>query len=100
MDLADKTLIREIKAEDLDRISKIQESITQKSVDIDFKKVVEDVAQNNKEAAFVAELEGEVVGYMISYILLGCFGRCRRSNFWNFDFCLVGKTQKSATTRF
>ena len=74
MDLADKTLIREIKAEDLDRISKIQESITQKSVDIDFKKVVEDVAQNNKEAAFVAELEGEVVGYMITYILLSGFG--------------------------
>jgi ribosomal protein S18 acetylase RimI-like enzyme len=74
VDLADKTLIREIKAEDLDRIIKIQESITQKSVDTDFKKVVGDVAQNNKEAAFVAELEGEVVGYMITYILLSGFG--------------------------
>ena len=74
MDLVDKALIREIKLEDADQISRIQASITQTSVNIDFKKIVEDVAKNDEEAAFVAELEGEVVGYMITYILLSGFG--------------------------
>ena len=74
MDLADKTLIREIKSEDADQISRIQTSITQTAVTIEFKKVIEDVVKNDDEAAFVAELEGKVVGYMITYILLGGFG--------------------------
>jgi ribosomal protein S18 acetylase RimI-like enzyme len=74
MDLADKTLIREIKPEDADQISRIQTSITQTAVTIEFKKVIEDVVKNDDEAAFVAELEGKVVGYMITYILLGGFG--------------------------
>ena len=74
MDLADKALIREIKSEDADQISRIQTSITQTAVTIEFKKVIEDVVKNDDEAAFVAELEGKVVGYMITYILLGGFG--------------------------
>ena len=74
MDLADKVLIRKIKTEDADQISRIQASITQTSVNIDFRKIVDDRVKNVEEAAFVAEFEGEVVGYMISYILLGGFG--------------------------
>jgi ribosomal protein S18 acetylase RimI-like enzyme len=74
MELADQTLIREIKSEDADQISRIQTSITQTVVTIEFKKVIEDVVKNDDEAAFVAEFEGKVVGYMITYILLGGFG--------------------------
>ena len=74
MDLADKILIREIKSEDADEISRIQASITQTAVTIDFKKIIEDVVKNDEEGAFVAELDGEVVGYMITYILLSGFG--------------------------
>ena len=74
MDLADKVLIRELKIEDADQISRIQTSITQTSVTIDFKKIVEDRVKNAEKADFVAEFEGKVVGYMISYILLGGFG--------------------------
>jgi ribosomal protein S18 acetylase RimI-like enzyme len=74
MDLADKALIREIKSEDADQISRIQASITKADVTIDFKKIIEDVVENDEEAAFVAEFEGKVVGYMITYILLGGFG--------------------------
>ena len=74
MDIADKALIREIRSKDSDQLSRIQSSITQTAVAIDFKKIVEDVAKNDEEAAFVAELDGEVVGYMITYILLSGFG--------------------------
>ena len=74
MDLADKVLIRELRIEDADQISRIQASITQTSVTIDFIKIVEDRVKNAEKADFVAEFEGKVVGYMISYILLGGFG--------------------------
>ena len=74
MDLTDKVLIRKLKKEDADQISRIQASITQTSVTIDFRKIVEDRVKNAEEANFVAEYEGKVVGFMISYILLGGFG--------------------------
>ena len=74
MDIAEKVVIRELRIEDADQISRIQASITQASVTIDFKKIVEDRVKNADEADFIAELEGKVVGYMISYILLAGFG--------------------------
>ena len=74
MDLAKKIVIRELRMEDADQISRIQASITQASVTIDFRKIVEGRVKNAEEADFVAELEGKVVGYMISYILLAGFG--------------------------
>jgi len=74
VDLAEKIVIRELRIEDADQISQIQASITQASVNIDFKKIVEDRVKKAEEADFVAELDGKVVGYMISYILLAGFG--------------------------
>ena len=74
MDLAEKVVIRELRIEDADQISRIQASITQASVTIDFKKIVEGRVKNADEADFITELEGKVVGYMISYILLAGFG--------------------------
>jgi ribosomal protein S18 acetylase RimI-like enzyme len=43
-------------------------------VDLDFKRVVEGHAERKNEACFVAEREGKVVGFMISYILTAGFG--------------------------
>jgi ribosomal protein S18 acetylase RimI-like enzyme len=74
VDLTGKVLIRELETKDEDQISRIQGSITQTSVNIDFKKIVEDRVKNTESANFVAEFEGKIVGFMISYILLGGFG--------------------------
>ena len=70
----DNVLIRRLRVEDSDDISRIQESITQTPVTDDFKRDIEDHARKVEEASFVAELQGRVVGYMISYILTGGFG--------------------------
>jgi len=74
VDLTGKVLIRELKTKDEDQISRIQGSITQTSVDIDIRKIVEDRVKNTESGNFVAEFEGKIVGFMISYILLGGFG--------------------------
>jgi len=70
----DNVLIRRLEIEDADDISKIHAAITQTPVKIDYKRVIEEQAKKAEDASFVAELEGRVVGYMISYILSGSFG--------------------------
>jgi ribosomal protein S18 acetylase RimI-like enzyme len=73
----DKVQIRRLRKEDADEISRIYAAITLQAVDQDFKKVVEDHAQREEEACFVAEREGKVVGFMISYILTAGFGMAK-----------------------
>lgn len=67
-------VIRKLKTVDADYISKIYGDITQKSVRTDFKKLIETHAKRPEDACFVAELDGKVVGFMISYILTLGFG--------------------------
>jgi ribosomal protein S18 acetylase RimI-like enzyme len=73
----DKVQIRRLRKEDADEVSRIYAAITLQAVDQDFKKVVEDHAQREEEACFVAEREGKVVGFMISYILTAGFGMAK-----------------------
>ena len=70
----DQILIRKLKKEDVNDISKIHAAITQAPIKNDFKKTVAEHASKEEGASFVAELQGHVVGYMISYILAGGFG--------------------------
>ena len=70
----DKVLIRKSKKEDVEDISNIHSAITQSPVRNDFKKTIEGHALKEEGASFVAELNGTVIGYMISYILDGGFG--------------------------
>ncbi len=70
----DNIQIRKLQKEDAHEVSRIYAAITRKSVDSDFRRVVEDHAQRDDEACFVAEREGNVVGFMISYILSAGFG--------------------------
>jgi ribosomal protein S18 acetylase RimI-like enzyme len=72
--LPDNFLIRSIKIEDADDIGRIQTSITKSPVEIDFRQVIEEQAQRDKDASFVAEIDGRVAGFMISYIVYGGFG--------------------------
>ena len=69
-----KVQIRHLKKNDSEDISRIYAAITMTPADPDFKRVVEEHARNNPEACFVAESDGKVVGFMVSYILTAGFG--------------------------
>ncbi|MCG6893653.1 MAG: GNAT family N-acetyltransferase [Desulfobacteraceae bacterium] len=66
--------IRPLRIEDADEIAKIYSAITQKTARTDFKRLIRQHAQNEEEACLVAEIDGRVVGFMISYILTLGFG--------------------------
>ena len=66
--------IRKIKAEDASDIGSIQAAITKSPTNIDFRQIIEDQVRKDENVSFVAEIDGRVVGYMISYIVVGGFG--------------------------
>ncbi len=66
--------IRKLAIEDAEQISNIYSEITQKSAQIDFKRIIAQDARRSEDACFVAELDGKIVGFMISYILNLGFG--------------------------
>ena len=70
----EKVLIRKLKVEDSDEITRIHGAITQSPVKINYKRVIEEQVGKSDEASYVAEVKGKVVGYMISYIFYGGFG--------------------------
>lgn len=74
VDLVKNLLIRKIKVEDADVIGKIQTSITKVPSKIDFRQIIEDQERRDEDVSFVAEVNGKVVGFMISYTMSGGFG--------------------------
>ena len=70
----DNLLIRRLKMEDVDDISRIHAAITQSPLKIDFGRIIEEQAPKVEDGSFVAEIQGKVAGYMISCILSGGFG--------------------------
>ena len=66
--------IRELEAADTDDIADIYASIVRKPVDLGFKALIEKHARTDNDICFVAELDGRVIGFMISYILTFGFG--------------------------
>jgi ribosomal protein S18 acetylase RimI-like enzyme len=66
--------VREMKKEDAAEISIIYGGIIQKPVHPDFNGLIEQHAQRDKDICLVAELDGRIVGFMISYILTLGFG--------------------------
>ena len=73
----DNFQIRRLRVEDADEITQIFAEITRRPVEPDFKSVIEEHARNKDEACFVAEHQGRVVGFMISYILTAGFGETK-----------------------
>lgn len=67
-------VIRRLVKEDAEDVDRIYAAITRKPVSADFKRVVADHAHREDSACFVAEINGKVVGFMISYILTAGFG--------------------------
>ncbi|MGD9077087.1 MAG: GNAT family N-acetyltransferase [Desulfobacteraceae bacterium] len=70
----EKVLIRDLKIEDADDITRIHAAITQSPVKINYKRIIEEQIRKADEASYVAEVKGKVVGYMISHIFYGGFG--------------------------
>lgn len=67
-------IIRELKKTDADDISAIYADITQQGVTSDFKRLIEKHALTEQDICLVAELNGQVVGFMVSYVLTLGFG--------------------------
>ena len=67
-------VIRKLQIDDAESICRIQESITKEPIIIDYRKVAEEEAKNRDGVSFVAELDGKVVGFMITYVIYGGFG--------------------------
>lgn len=67
-------LIRKLKADDAEDISKIYAAITQSPVKTDLIHIIAEQVNRKEDASFVAELDGRVVGYMISIVISGGFG--------------------------
>jgi len=69
-----KILIRKMRKDDADEVSRIDAAITKAPSRINFKPIVAEAAKRNSNASLVAEIRGEVVGFMISIITAGIFG--------------------------
>ena len=67
-------LIRKLKAKDAEDISNIYAAITQTPIKDDFIYIIAEQVNRKEDASFVAELDGRVVGYMISIVISGGFG--------------------------
>ena len=66
--------IRKLNAADADGVLRIYKSITLQSGDINIEEVIADRALKGNDACFVAEHEGRLVGFIVSYLLTGSFG--------------------------
>jgi len=67
-------IIRNLKIGDSEDISRIQESITKELGTIDYHRVVKEEVKKDNSVNVVAEVDGKVVGFIITYILHGGFG--------------------------
>ncbi len=67
-------IIRNLEIGDSDDIFRIQEAITKELSAIDYHKIVKEEVKKDNSVNVVAELDGKVVGFIITYILYGGFG--------------------------
>jgi Predicted acetyltransferase len=72
-------LIRKLKKGDAEDVSRIFAAITKTKASIDYMQVIEEQAEKEEDVSFVAELEGKVVGFMMSDIISGGYGLLNRS---------------------
>jgi N-acetylglutamate synthase-like GNAT family acetyltransferase len=72
--LLEHLVIRTLKKEDATDIDRINEVITKIPAKDEFKRMVEELALRRGNMSYIAEYNGKVVGYMITYLLFGGFG--------------------------
>ena len=71
MESTDRIGIRQMRSQDFGEISRISSEITKKPSNADFAAMIQAYAQDKESASFVAELDGRVIGFMVSYITMG-----------------------------
>jgi ribosomal protein S18 acetylase RimI-like enzyme len=69
-----KILIRKMRKDDADDVSRIDAAITKTPSRLNLKPIVAEAAKKSANASLVAEIRGRVVGFMISTITAGNFG--------------------------
>ena len=69
-----KILIRKMREDDADEVSRIDAAITKAPSRLNFKPIVAEAARKDSNASLIAEIRGKVVGFMISIITAGIFG--------------------------
>ena len=67
-------IIRKLNGEDARDISRINAVITRKPAKDEFRRMLEELAQSTCNMSYIAEYQGKIVGYMITYLLSGGFG--------------------------
>jgi N-acetylglutamate synthase-like GNAT family acetyltransferase len=67
-------VIRALRKEDASDVDRINEVITKYPAKDEFRRMVEELAQSRGNMSYVAEYQGKVVGYMITYMLMAGFG--------------------------
>ena len=67
-------VVRRIDSKDAAAVADIQSTITKSTVDIDFGHLIEDQEIDSRNLSFVAEIDGKIAGFMITYLLNGGFG--------------------------
>jgi predicted N-acetyltransferase YhbS len=67
-------LIRKVRIGDAAVIGRIQEKITKSTIETDFKQIINEHLRSDDDVSLVAEIDGKIVGYMISYIMYAGFG--------------------------
>ena len=70
----DAVKIREITLEDAEAIQDIREAISEDDGDVNFTKIIEQQISEGTRSSLVAQINGTVVGYMISTTLYAGFG--------------------------
>jgi len=70
----DNLILRGPKIEDAGDINRILRAITRAPERLDIQQIIDELSRSGGVASLVAELDGRVVGYLISYILSGGFG--------------------------
>ena len=67
-------IVRKLNGEDARDVNRINAAITRKPAKDEFRCMVEELAMSTGNMSYVAEYQGEIVGYMITYLLSGGFG--------------------------
>jgi ribosomal protein S18 acetylase RimI-like enzyme len=86
-------VIRRMREEDADDIHRIDTAITKTPGRVDFRRIVKEEVKRAVDASFVAEANGKIVGYMISYVTSGNFGadKCAWIAMFGVDPKLMGQ---------
>lgn len=72
--MVEKIVIRKLVPQDAPAVAQIHADITQKPDQKYYQRIVLEQAEQKGDASFVAEIDGQAVGYMFGYVLAGGFG--------------------------